>query len=171
MNVDANYRRALVALAVAVLIVAPLSAGTALAQDASDGGVPDVEKVRQMAEKYNERAGEVNLGPASSQLTNNVVNLYVVDESSGETHVYSFRMDGQKRIIDIAEEKNPDANLRMDTTIATVESIAEADNPATEFRDAYASDDISIKPTGFAKGGVVKWTFWTAADGLKGLFF
>ena len=170
MNVMPQYRRAFVALAVVLLVVAPLSAGTALGQSAA-ADAPDVEKVRQMAEKYNERADEVNLGPASSQLTNNVVNLHVADESSGETHVYSFRMDGQKRITDIAEGENPDANLRLETTMATVEAIAAADNPAAAFRDAYATDDISIEPTGFAKGGLVKWTFWTATDGLKSLLF
>ncbi len=164
---------------VALLVTTPLGAGSALAaaDGASDGGevssddLTDVDKVRKMAASYNRHADEVNLGPATSQLTNNVVNLYVTDAEAGETVVLSFRMGPDKNITHVAEGESPDANLKMETSMSTVEEIAEADNPAAAFRDAYATDEISIEPTSFGKGGVVKWTFWTAADQLKGVLF
>ena len=177
---DSSHRTRLLAVGlVALLIATPLSAGAVLAADAgasndeevSADDLTDADKVREMAASYNRHADEVSLGPATSQLTNNVVNLYVADASSGETVVFSFRMGADKNITDVAEGENPDANLRMETSMATVEGIANADNPAATFRDAYATDEISIEPTGFAEGGVVKWAFWTAADQIKGILF
>ena len=164
---------------VAVLVATTLGTGTALAAEdgesesgeVSGDDLTDVDKVRKMAASYNRHADEVSLGPATNQLANNVVNLYVTDASSDETVVFSFRMGADKNITNVAEGESPDANLKMETSMSTVEEIANADAPAAAFRDAYASDDINIEPTGLGKGGVVKWTFWTAADQLKGILF
>lgn len=171
--------RALLVGLITLAVAAPLSVGTAVAADGDrtnadgvvDGDLTDVDEVREMADSYNRHADGVSLGPATSQLANNAVNLHVTDAESGETVVYSFRMGADRNITDVAEGENPDANLRMDASASTVEAIADADDPAAAFRGAYASDDVSIEPTGFAEGGAVKWTFWTASDHLKGVLF
>lgn len=171
--------RVMVIGALALALAAPASAGAALAapdgEVASGDDLTDVDRVREMAAAYNRHADEINLGPATNQLANNVVNLRVTGAESerggAETVVYSFRMRADRNITDVSTGADPDANLRMETSMSTVEAVAGADDPAATFRDAYATDEISIEPTSFGKGGAVKWTFWTAADRLKGILF
>lgn len=112
---------------------------------------------------YNDNSDSLDLGPLAGQLENKRVNLYVRD--GDETAVYSFRMTGAGKVVDLREASHPDASLRMETERATIERVATADNPARALADAIANDEVTIRGE---RGHVVAQVTWTVLNVLKG---
>lgn len=120
-----------------------------------------------MVAVYNESITAVDLGVAGDQLANERVNLVVTD-ADGATATFSFRLDGQLRMTELAQGPRSDATLRMSLDRATFDEILTADNPAVAFRDAVAEDDIRF--SGVGTTNAVKWTVInTVADLARSL--
>ncbi|SHG57956.1 hypothetical protein [Halobaculum gomorrense] len=154
-------------LAVASLLVASVAVAPVAAQ--SDRPAWSGEVFAQLEagfELYNGASGGVDLGPLSGQIENKRVNLYVSD--GGETAVYSFRMTGDGRVVDLRESAHDDATLRMETDRTTMSHIADSasgEQAANRFADAVQNDDIVIRGE---RGNLVAQVTWGVLNALKG---
>ncbi len=116
---------------------------------------------------YNGANAGLDLGPLAGQIENKRVNLYVSDGS--ETAVYSFRMTGDGRVVDLRESAHNDATLQMETdrdTISHIAASAGGEQAANRFTDAVRNDDIVIRGE---RGNVVAQVTWGVLNVLKGL--
>ena len=156
------------------MLVVSSSVGAVAAQETGDPDwADDLETtVNEMLPAYNERAGDINLGPISLAGTTNV---YVHDADSdgdgiddgGDTATFRITMDSQNRITAFERGTSDDAARKLTTDRATLERIATADNPAAAFRTAVANDDIVISGE---SGHFVESLKWTILNAFKGLF-
>ncbi|WP_311173165.1 hypothetical protein [Halobellus ordinarius] len=148
-----------------------ITSGVATAQSAQPEWADEAfAEFGGMVATYNESITAVDLGVAGDQLANERVNL-VVTGTDGETATFSFRMDGQLRMTELAQESRSDATLRMSTDRETFNETLTADNPAIVFRDAVAGGDIRF--SGLGTGNAIKWTVINSAAGIArmlGLF-
>lgn len=152
----------LATLAVVGLLLAS-SAGSVAAQNAEPAWAADLETaVEDMLPAYNERAGDVDLGPLSLAGTTNV---YVSDGDAVAT--FRVTMDGDNKITAFERGTNADATRKLTTDRATLERIAAAENPAAAFRTALANDDIVVSGE---QGHFVEGLKWTVVNLFKGLF-
>ena len=158
-----RFSRIPVATVAVVAMLLLSSVGSVAAQSSQPDWAGDLETaVDEMIPAYNERAGDVDLGPFSLAGTTNV---YVHD--GNVTATYHITMDGDNRITAFEAGTSDDAARKLTTDRATLERIANASNPAGAFRTAIAEDDIVI--TG-ESGHVVEGLKWTVVNALKGLF-
>jgi hypothetical protein len=141
----------------------------AVAQSTQPGWADDLyQRTQGMVSTYNEQVTEDDLGFAAGQLTGERINLLITDETSGETATFSFRMDDQLRITQLAQGPREDATLRMTTTRATVDQIINAEQPAQVFRSAVRRGDITIR--GVTVVNQIKWTAINTVGDALGLF-
>lgn len=166
-----HVRLATLAVVVTLLVS---SVGSVAAQSANPDWAAELETtVDEMIPAYNERAGDVNLGPFSLSGTTNV---YVYDDDSDgdgvddgtedRTATFHITMDGDNRITAFETGTSDDAARKLTTDRATLERIANADNPAAAFRSAVANDDIVISGE---SGHFVEGLKWTVVNLFKGL--
>lgn len=163
----------IVTLAVAALLVSSSIGSVAAQATGEPEWASELESnVNEMIPAYNERAGEINLGPLSLSGTTNV---YVHDADSDGDGVsdgedlatFQITMDSQNRITNFERGTSDDAARKLTTDRATLEGIANANNPAAAFRNAIADDKIVISGEG---GHFVESLKWTIVNAFKGLF-
>lgn len=152
------------------------SVGSVAAQSDDPDWAAELETtVDEMIPAYNERAGDVDLGPFSLAGTTNV---YVYDDDSDGDGVpdgteddglatFHITMDGDNKITAFERGTSDDAARKLTTDRATLERIAAADNPAAAFRSAVGNDDIVISGE---SGHFVEGLKWTVVNLFKGLF-
>ncbi|MGM0590484.1 MAG: hypothetical protein ACQETI_02450 [Halobacteriota archaeon] len=146
------------------MLLVSASAGVGVAQSGNPAWADDLyDQMSSMVEPYNDNVADANLGVAGDQLADRRVNVYIT--SGDETAVFSFYMDADNRITDLQPEAHPDAQLKMTTSKATLESLAASDNPAADFRSAVANDDIVIAGE---DGHIVEQVKWTVINVVKG---
>lgn len=166
--------RKIIGLFLALVVLSSALAGPAAAQSDAEWEAELLDLFEKHSETFNENIDDVDLGPAEKRLAGKTVQAVVTNED--ERMVFTFTMDENNHITDLEAGGADDPDLRMVTSKATIERVLNAENPAQEFRDAYAGDDIRIKAgyglgTAVTSGRVVEWGFWTAADTFKGFFF
>ena len=166
---DSTHVRFATLAVVCMLLVS--SVGSVAAQSNEPDWAGELETtVTEMIPAYNERAGDVNLGPLSLSGTTNV---YVHDaDSDGDgisdgTATFHITMDGDNRITAFERGTSDDATRKLTTDRATLERIANAQNPAAAFRNAVTNDDIVISGE---SGHFVESLKWTVLNLFKGLF-
>ncbi|AEN05626.1 hypothetical protein [Halolamina sp.] len=162
-----------VTLAVVVLLISSSVGSVAAQANGEPEWAGELEtNVNEMIPAYNERAGEINLGPLSLSGTTNV---YVYDADSDgdgvsdgeELATFQITMDRQNRITNFERGTSDDAARKLTTDRATLEGIANTNNPAAAFRSAIANDKIVISGE---SGQFVEGLKWTIVNAFKGLF-
>ncbi|WP_277553433.1 hypothetical protein [Halobaculum limi] len=157
------FHRTLTLVVASLVLIAGAGAPVAAQSDRPDWSSEVFADLQTGFALYNDHSGDLDLGPLAGQLENKRVNLYISD--GGETAVYSFRMTGEGKIVDLRESAHDDASLRMETDRSTMEGIAGSSNPANAFADAVVNDDIVIKGE---QGNVVAQITWGVLNVLKG---
>lgn len=109
---------------------------------------------------YNEAIRETDLGPAGRALASERVNV-IVTTADGEA-AFSFETDGTGRIEGVDRGPRDDASVRMETDPETVDRIAEASTPVTEFHRAVKDGDIAIR--GIGRINRIKWRILTGVS-------
>jgi hypothetical protein len=128
----------MLAIAVVTSVAAPAAAQSSPAWAGSM-----YDEFSEMVPKYNEHAGELELGLANGLLENQRVTVRV--KAGSGTAYYWFETDGNKRIVDSGEGKHPDgATLVVKTSRATLSTVASSDNPVASFRDAVRDDRVTF---------------------------
>jgi hypothetical protein len=169
-----------------VLAVSVVAAGVAPAQS---GGADNpawadtlYTDLQGMAERYNENVGEARsemdfaTREVYNRLTGKPVNVYF----HGTDVVFSFRMTGDGRIVDLRDAPRDDARLAMFMTRETAERLAASDRPVDGFVSAVQSgrfvgsgDDRTVRGVVIRgeQGRVVEQVTWTVINAAKGLVF
>ena len=132
----------ILAVLVAASLLLATSAPVAVAQSDDQWQTDLYSELSASVDVFNANVDNISLGFAGDQLADKRVNLYVND--GDDRMVASFYMDGDNHITDLREEAHPDAQLKMTTDRATVETIVNSNTPAADFRSAVADDRIVI---------------------------
>lgn len=137
---EGTYARAV------VLIVVLLSGGAGIDQAGQPEWTEDFYvELKGWAEEYNSQVETDSVGfPGSGLVRDERVNLYV-KASDGSEAVYSFRTDERLRIRDLERGKRDDVTLRVATTKATLERVANEEDSAAALRRAILIRDIRIQ--------------------------
>jgi hypothetical protein len=145
----------------ALLVLSIGAAPTSAADEKSLGDRSIYDAVGEVADRYNEYAGALDLGLIERFLSDERVNAYVSDGDGVES--LSFAIDGEMRITELRPDPRSDATIRLETDRATIERIVESDTPVAEAREAFADGDVTV--TG-AKGDVVSQATWTVVNAV-----
>jgi hypothetical protein len=121
-------------------------------------------QVTVIVSSYND--SQPDLGFAGGLVTGNVVN-FRVNGPDGDRTTVSFRVTADNRLTDVRAGARDDAAIRMTTDRATVDRIANADEPGTAFRDAVDAGDVRITGRGFWSG--IVWFVVNRLGGLVGV--
>lgn len=143
-------RRYAVAVAGTTLLVAVLFSGlfsgTALAQDDQPAWADDLfERMERAAEAYNAGVGPDERGVLEQWLLSDArVNLYVEGPDGSEAAV-SFRTDDRLRVTRLQRGRHEHPTLRVRTSKAAMERIADADDPSTAIDREVWAGRVRIK--------------------------
>jgi hypothetical protein len=140
------------ALAVAFVVLFSSVGGVAAQSNNPEWGQELYEQVEGMQDQYNANADQVDLGPVNLAGT---MNVYVND--GDEQATYSFTMNEDNEITSMQQGLDPTAPRKITTTRATLERIANSDNPAAAFRSAVLSGEIDITGEDGELIETIKW--------------
>jgi hypothetical protein len=125
--------------------------------------------------EFNEALAEADLGPAGPRLAGKTTNVVISDES--DAPVMWFEMNDRNQVVAEGLGDNPDAELTLITTNATINSVLTGPGDRAEkFVTAYANDDIEIVTDysftdAITSGRTIDWVFWNVGGVVKGWLF
>jgi hypothetical protein len=132
----------IVVLLLAAALVTSLAAPAA-AQSGPAWADSMYDDFSEMQPKYNEHAGELDLGIGNGLLENQRVTVRV--KGGSETAYFWFDTNRQKQITRTGEGKHPEgATLVVKTSRRTLSNIAASENPVASFRDAVRDDRVTF---------------------------
>lgn len=109
--------------------------------------------------EYNEHVNTEGVEfPGDLLLKNERVNMYVA-AADGTEAVYSFRTDGEMRILDLQQRAREDETVQVKTTRVVLERVVAEADPATAVTDAVLAGEIRVKRLVTVFG-------WTTAIGV-----
>jgi hypothetical protein len=125
-----------------------LIAGTVTAADATSLSVDDLDQDRldDVAEQYYTAFASQLPGLIASVIADERINVYIETED-GEA-VYGVVLDGTN-VSGLQTEAVADPTLRIYTSMDTIGSIAESENPKDRAVAAFKSDEIRYEAVGF----------------------
>jgi hypothetical protein len=158
------------AVSLLMLVVLLLGSGVATAQTGQPEWADDFfAELDDWVAEYNEHVDTEGVEfPGDLLLANERVNLYVGAEDGTEA-IYSFRTDGEMRILDLQQRAREDETVRVKTTRAVLERVVAEADPATAITDAVLAGEIRVKRLVTVFGSTIAIGVTEAAIGVAAI--